>query len=92
MRTIEDNEETKKLIQQHQRYFDELFLYLKRTMLLDFRIMKLKMKYILMEGFFPWKALWTRKRFNRIIRELERMKTIWPINMTAHAKKGEETI
>jgi hypothetical protein len=74
------------------KYWDEFFLYWRRVMLLDLRIMRLKTKYILMEGFFPWKALWTRKRFNRIIRELERMKTIWPINMTAHAKRGEETI
>lgn len=70
-----------------KEYFDELFLYWRRVLLLNTRIMKLKTKYIFMESFTPWKALWTRKRFNRIIKELDEMKKIWPINMSAHDSK-----
>lgn len=49
---------------------------LERYMQLDLRIIKLKAQYWLLEAFFPWKALWTRRRFNRLIRELNKMKRI----------------
>jgi len=49
---------------QNYRTFNQ---YLERDVLLMKRYMKIRCKYILLQQFHPFKAIFLRKKFNRII-------------------------
>jgi len=53
-----------------KRTFSE---YHNRIFQLQLRIMKIKTKFIIFQSFHPWKALFVKKRFNKIIYKINEM-------------------
>lgn len=48
--------------------------FLDRTVQLDFRMIRLRIKFRMLEQFHPIRALFVRKRFNKTLKALHTMK------------------